>query len=201
MKGVTVTQQIVQRATAKGRGAVFTPSDFLDLGSRAAVDQALSRIARAGRLRRVARGLYDYPRIDPQLGPLTPSTDAVAQALARETGSLVQVAGAQAANMLGVSLQVPAQTTYLTDGPPRTVQIGRRVIRLKHASPKNLVAAGTNAGTVVQALRYVGQAAAPTLIAAARSKMSKQDRDQLLHGATYASAWMRPVLRKLAEVP
>lgn len=201
MKGVTVTRQIVQRATAKGRGAVFTPSDFLDLGSRAAVDQALSRIARAGRLRRVARGLYDYPRIDPQLGPLTPSTDAVAHALARETGSLLQVAGAQAANMLGLSLQVPAQTTYLTDGPPRTVQIGRRVIRLKHASPKNLVAAGTNAGTVVQALRYVGQAAAPTLIAAARAKMSKQDRDRLLRGATYASAWMRPLLRKLAEVP
>jgi hypothetical protein len=201
MKGGRVTQQIGQRVTAKGRGAVFTPNDFLDLGSRAAVDQALSRMARAGRLRRVARGLYDYPRMDPQLGPLTPSTDAVAQALARETGSVVQVAGAQAANMLGVSLQVPAQTTYLTDGPPRTVQIGRRVIRLKHASPKNLVAAGTNAGTVVQALRYVGQAAAPTLIAAARSKMSKQDRDQLLHGATYASAWMRPVLRKLAEVP
>lgn len=121
MKGIGVTQQIVRRATAKGRGAVFTPSDFLDLGSRAAVDQALSRIARAGRLRRVTRGLYDYPRIDPQLGPLTPSTYAVAQALARETGSLVQVAGAQAANMLGVSLQVPAQTTYLTDGPPRTV--------------------------------------------------------------------------------
>ena len=196
-----VTQQIGQRVTAKGRGAVFTPNDFLDLGSRAAVDQALSRMARAGRLRRVARGLYDYPRMDPQLGPLTPSTDAVAQALARETGSLVQVAGAQAANMLGVSLQVPAQTTYLTDGPPRTVQIGRRVIRLKHASPKNLVAAGTNAGTVVQALRYVGQAAAPTLIAAARAKMSKQDRDQLRRGATYASAWMRPVLRRLVDVP
>ena len=88
MKGVSVTQQIVQRATAKGRGAVFTPSDFLDLGSRAAVDQALSRIARAGRLRRVARGLYDYPRIDPQLGPLTPSTDAVAQALARTRGGM-----------------------------------------------------------------------------------------------------------------
>ena len=111
------------------------------------------------------------------------------------------MAGAQAANMLGLSFQVPAQTTYLTDGPPRTVQIGRRVIRLKHASPKNLVAAGTNAGTVVQALRYVGQAAAPTLIDAARSKMSKQDRYQLARGATYASAWMRPVLRKLAEVP
>jgi hypothetical protein len=103
--------------------------------------------------------------------------------------------------MLGISLQVPAQTTYLTDGPPRTVQIGRRVIRLKHASPKNLVAAGTNAGTVVQALRYVGRAAAPTLIDAVRSKLSKQDRHQLVRGATYASAWMRPVLRKLVDVP
>jgi hypothetical protein len=201
MKGTGATQQIVQRATAKGRGAVFTPNDFLDLGSRAAVDQALSRLTRAGRLRRVARGLYDYPRIDPKLGALAPSADAVAHALARETGSLVQVTGAQAANMLGVSLQVPAQTTYLTDGPPRTVQLGRRVIRLKHASPKNLVAAGTNAGTIVQALRYVGETAAPKLIDAARSKLSKQDRQQLLRGATYAAGWMRAVFRRLAEAP
>jgi hypothetical protein len=179
---------------------VFTPSDFLDLGSRAAVDQALSRLARARRLRRVARGLYDYPRFDPQLGPLTPSTDEVAQALARETRSLVQVAGAQAANMLGISLQVPAQTIYLTDGPARTVQIGRRAITLKHASPKNLIAAGTTAGTVVQALRYLGRSAAPTVIDAVRSKLSNRDRQRLARDATYASAWMRPVLRQLVEV-
>jgi len=200
MKSVNITQQIVQRATARGRGAVFTPSDFLDLGSRAAVDQALSRLARGGRLRRVTRGLYDYPRIDPQLGALTPSTYAVAQALARETGSRVQVAGAQAANLLGVSLQVPAQTTYLTDGPARSVQIGRRVIKLKHASPKNFVAAGTRAGTVVQALRYLGRAAAPKLIDAVRPMLSDKDRYQLAREAAYASAWMRPVLRELLAV-
>lgn len=200
MRQVSITQQINHRVTGRGRGGVFTPSDFLDIGSRAAVDQALSRLTRAGRLRRLARGLYDYPRVDPQLGPLSPSTDVVANALARETGSVVQVAGAQAANILGLSLQVPAQSSYLTDGPPRTIQIGRRTIKLKHASPKNLVAAGTTAGTVVQALRYMGKAAAPRVVDAVRPHLSNSDRQQLARGATYVSAWMRPVLQQLIQV-
>ena len=149
----------------------------------------------------MARGFCDdYPRIDPQLGPLTLDRRGRSGPGARNR-ELGASGGRPKLPICWVSLQVPAQTTYLTDGPPRTVQIGRRVIRLKHASPKNLVAAGTNAGTVVQALRYVGRAAAPTLIDAVRSKLSKQDRHQLVRGATYASAWMRPVLRKLVDVP
>lgn len=85
----SVPSRIVKRARSSGRGSVFTPSDFLDLGDRDSVDQALSRLAKAGRLRRLARGLYDFPKVHPKLGPLSPAPDDIAQALARETGSQV----------------------------------------------------------------------------------------------------------------
>ena len=110
---------ILKRVRARGRGSVFTPSDFLDLAGRAAIDQALSRLVKAGQLRRLARGLYDFPKMHPKLGPLSPAPDDVARALAQETGSKVQITGARAANALGLSAQVPAQSVYLTDGPPR----------------------------------------------------------------------------------
>nr|QEG97822.1 hypothetical protein AgrTiKerr27_00092 [Agrobacterium tumefaciens] len=109
----------MKRARAGGRGSVFTPSDFLDVAARAAVDQALSRLARNGKLRRLTRGLYDFPKVHPQLGALSPRPDDVAKALARETGSQVQIAGARAANALGLSTQVPAHSIYLTDGGRR----------------------------------------------------------------------------------
>ena len=147
----SVPDRIMKRARASGRGGVFTPSDFLDVAGRAAVDQALSRLVKGGKLRRLARGLYDFPKVHPKLGPLSPAPDDVAQALARETGSLVQIAGARAANVLGLSAQVPAQSTYLTDGPSRRVVLGKRVVDLRHASPKHLIAPGSPAGTVVQA--------------------------------------------------
>src|ERR1700726_3202176 len=137
MKGST-SDRIMRRLQGHGRGFVFTPTDFLDVGQRASIDQTLSRLARRHRIRRLSRGVYDYPRMSPKLGALSPTSDAVAQALARQTQSVTQIGPAQAANQLGVSTQVPAQAVYLTDGPSRTVQIGRRLITLRHASPRTL---------------------------------------------------------------
>jgi hypothetical protein len=103
----TVPALVMRRVKGMGRGSVFTPSDFADLGGRAATDQALSRLARTGKIRRLARGIYDYPRVSRFLGPISPARDVVARALARKTNSAVQVTGAQAANALGLSTQVP----------------------------------------------------------------------------------------------
>jgi Family of unknown function (DUF6088) len=104
----SVPNRIMKRARAGGRGGVFTPSDFLDMAGRAAVVQALSRLVKGGKLRRLARGLYDFPKVHPKLGQLSPASDDVAQALARETGSQVQIAGARAANALGWMDGLPA---------------------------------------------------------------------------------------------
>lgn len=190
----SVSDRIMRRARATGRGGVFTPTDFLDVAARAAVDQALSRMAKAGKLRRLARGLYDFPRVHPKLGALSPAPDDVARALARETGSQAQIAGAHAANALGLSMQVPAKSLYLTDGPSRRIVLGKRVVDLRHASPKHLIAPGSPAGTVVQALRHVGPMRAADVAQIATRRLSTSDKRVLASNAVRAPAWMRPTL-------
>ncbi len=195
----SVPNRIMKRARAGGRGGVFTPRDFLDVAARAAVDQALSRLAKGGKLRRLARGLYDFPKVHPKLGPLSPAPDDVAQALARETGSQVQIAGARAANALGLSTQVPAKSIYLTDGPSRRIVLGKRVVDLRHASPKHLIAPGSPAGTVVQALRHLGPVRATDVVHVAARRLSASDKKTLATSAVQAPAWMRPTLVSIAN--
>ena len=196
---ITMPARMKRRVRARGRGFVFTPADFFDLGGRATIDQALSRLVRKGAIRRLGRGLYDYPRINPRLGPVSPTPDAVAHAIARKTRSAVQIGGAQAANALGLSTQVPAHAVYLTDGPSRRVTIGRSVVTLRRASPKHLLAAGSTAGTVVQALRYLGKDAAPTVADMVAHQLSAADQQRLMRDAVLAPGWMRPVLNRIAR--
>lgn len=190
----SVSDQIMRRARQRGRGGVFTPTDFLDVAARAAVDQALSRLVKSRKLRRLARGLYDYPKVHPKLGALSPAPDDVARALARETGSQAQIAGAHAANALGLSMQVPAKSLYLTNGPSRRIVLGKRVVDLRHASPKHLIAPGSPAGTVVQALRHVGPVRAADVAQVANRQLSPSDKRVLASNAIQAPAWMRPTL-------
>ena len=186
--------KIMARALASGRGSVFTPSDFLDLAERSAVDQALSRLARNGKLRRLARGLYDLPKVHPRLSPLSPDPDHVARALARETGSKVQIAGARAAHLLGLTPQVSAQSDYLTDGPSRRVVLGKRVIDLRHASPKHLILPGSAAGTIVQVLRQLGPTRADDVARIAAQSLPAADKKKLAASVRQAPTWMRPTL-------
>jgi len=95
---------------------VFTPRNFLAFGTRRAVDRALARLTQDKTIRRLAQGLYDYPRVHKKLGILAPNPDDVTAVLAAKTGSRVQISGARAANLLGLTDQVPAQLVYLTDG-------------------------------------------------------------------------------------
>src|SRR5271165_7085278 len=115
----SVDSQILARIRGRGEGSVLVPGDFLDLGSREAVDLALHRLARKATIRRLARGVYDFPKKHPVLGLLSPSADAVARALAGRDRTRLQPAGAYAANILGLSEQVPAKAVFLTDGPSR----------------------------------------------------------------------------------
>src|SRR5262249_20657962 len=102
-----IDSQILAIVRTRGRGSVFVPADFLDLGSREAIDVALHRLPRKGTIRRLARGVYDFPKEHPVLGPLQPSAETVARALAGRDRTRLQPAGAYAANALGLSEQVP----------------------------------------------------------------------------------------------
>ncbi len=191
---------ILGRIRAKGRGAVVVPTDFLDLANRATVDQALSRLVKNDTIRRISRGVYDFPRQHPILGPLSPVLTRVAAAIARSTGSRIQLSGAQAANALGLSSQVPARLVYLTDGPTRTVRVGNRTIEFRHAAPRKLEAAGTSAGTVIQALRYLGKAGVtPDVVQKLRTHLRDDDRAALSRHAKGVPGWLRPALIEIAR--
>lgn len=191
--------KIKRRIIGKGRGAVFTPSDFLDLGSRASVDQTLSRLTDQGVIRRLARGIYDYPKTSPRLGRLSPDPDAVAAAIARKDGRVLQVSPARAANMLGLTTQVPAKAVYLTDGPSRTKQIGAQTIIMRNAAARNLVGAGKPTGAVFQALRYLGKDGVDASVVARLSRTIDADtRRALVKDALQAPGWMRPVVQQIA---
>lgn len=190
--------QVKSRVKRKGAGAVFVTKDFLDLGSRAAVDQALSRLVKDGTLRSLASGIFYAPRIHPVLGELMPSPDDVAQALARKSDSKVQVSGARAVNLLGLSTQVPARQVYLTDGPDKTLMLGNQEIVLRHVSTKNLVDDKTP-GLVVQALRYIGKEnIGDDTIQRLRSILSDKDKQALKKVAPKTVAWVKPLVEQIA---
>lgn len=193
-------QAILRRILSRGRGAVFTAADFLDLGSHAAVDKALSRNARAGTIRKLARGLYDFPRHDATLGVLYPHADDVARALASRDGARIQPTGAHAANLLGLSTQVPLRVVYLTDGGSRRVTLGRLQIVLRETTPRQLATAGRISGTVIQALRWQGQRHVDdTTVEKLRRRLSPADKRQLIAGLRYAPTWVAEIMRRVAE--
>src|SRR5271154_6842818 len=153
----SIDSQVLTAIISRGRGCVFVPADFLEIGSREAIDITLHRLARKGTIRRLARGVYDFPKEHPALGPLQPSAEAVARALAGRDRTRLQPAGAYAANALGLSEQVPAKAVFLTDGPSRTVKIGPMTIQLRRTTPRNMAAAGKLSGLVIQAFRELGK--------------------------------------------
>jgi hypothetical protein len=204
MAGKKSTQAIDSRILAsihgRGRGSVIVPADFLDIGSREAVDLSLHRLARKGTIRRLARGVYDFPKEHPVLGPLAPSAEDVAKALAGRDRTRVQPAGAYAANALGLTEQVPARAVFLTDGPARTVKIGATTIQLRRTTAKNMETAGRLSGLLIQALRELGQ---EHITKERRDHLKRtlpaDKRRELLKDLRLAPAWMHAIFRELAE--
>jgi len=196
----SVDSKIQARIRGKGRGWVFTPADFLDLGSRTAVGLALMRHRQSGLIRQLDRGLYDYPAKHPRFGLLEPSTEAIAEALKGRDASQLQPTGAYAANILGLSEQVPTRTVFLTDGPSRRVNLGKREIILKRTTTRNMATAGRISGLVIQALRWLGRRQVDKrTVALLRKRLSKDDRRALAADVRYAPAWVAEIMRELAR--
>lgn len=179
---------------------MFTPRAFTALGDPRVVGMALTRLSRKGTIRQLARGFYDYPVIHPTLGVIPPSSDAIAKALASRDAIRLQPAGAYAANILGLSEQVPTRVVFLTDGPSRRVRIGQREIVLKGTTPRNMATAGRKSGTIIQALRHLGRSGVnEKTIAILQRQLTDRDRKQLAKDLAYAPAWIAEILRRLGS--
>lgn len=196
----SIDYKVLSRIYGKKRGWVFTPIHFLDIGNRTAIDQALGRLAKSGTIRRLSRGLYDYPKKHSTLGDLPPNYERIAQALAGRDSLKIQPSGAYAANLLGLTEQVPAKIVFLTDGFNRKVQINKRKIVLKRTTPKNMATAGRISGLVIQALRYLSQGHVDSaIIKKLKKRLSEDDKSQLMNDIRYAPAWIGNIFRQLQE--
>lgn len=198
--------QILAKARAGEPGRVWTPADFATLGSRDAVDKALQRLALAGNLRRIDRGLYDVPAINRLTKrPTTPDYRAVIDALARRDQLRMLVDGMTAANDLGLTDAVPARVTIHTDARRRSIKLDNLVIEFKQTAPSRLYWAGRPAMRVVQALHWLKD----TLTSDRRRILDRLAKVLMepTHGASvhrdlvagFATlpAWMQDLLREL----
>ena len=197
----TMRDQIVTRIERLGAGKAFSAKDFLDIGSRGTVDMALSGLTRRGTIRRIRRGLYDMPKVNPALGgKLSPDIDEAARAIARRQRWKIVPEGAWAANLLGLSTQVPSKIIYLTDGPNNEVPIGRRTIHFKHARPKAMAGLDGKFALVVQALRHLGkEAVGPREIKTLRATLSPAEKRKLVRDTRFGVDWIYDVAKKIAE--
>lgn len=192
---------ILKRVRRSKSRKVFKPVDFIDLANRDAIDQALSRLLAKGLLRRLGHGLYDQPQMHALLGPLLPTPDAIRKALEGKGVALrLQPSGAYAANLLGLTEQVPTRVVFLTDGASRKVKVGAQEIVLRQTTPRNMATAGRISGLVIQALRHLGKAHVDEkTLRTLSSRLSEKDKACLRQDAGFAPAWVAKILLKLAE--
>jgi hypothetical protein len=197
----TMRDQIVARINNLGTGKAFSAKDFLDIASRSMIDLTLFQLRRDGKVRRIRRGLYDLPRLNSSLGgELSPDIDEAARAIARRQKWTIVPDGAWAANLLGLSTQVPAKIVYLTDGPNKEVPIGRRSIHFKHARPKAMAGLDGKFALVVQALRHLGKdGVGEREIEKLRTGLSLSEKRKLVKDARFGVDWIYEVAKRIAE--
>lgn len=196
----SLPEQLLDRIKRKGRGWVFTPQVFTDLAEPINLAVAINRLITRQAIRRLARGIYDYPRNHERLGELFPSAEEIANAIAERDGIRLLPSGAYAANLLGLSEQVPGKVVFLTDGKPRKIQIERLTIEFKRGAPRYMALAGIEAGIVIQALRHLGKEHVnDKTITLLKTKLSKQSKQSLLQAIFTSPSWMRPYIRKICE--
>ena len=202
MLGITqsIDGKIIRSIKARKGALAFSAKDFGHLGSRPAIGQGLARLVKQGRLRRVRQGIYDLPRAHPLLGQTAPDPMAVIRALMDGSGAQWQASGAYAANLLGLSDQVPAKIVILTDGVPRRVPLGNLTRVFRRAAPRNLLGAGKPAGLVIQAIRYLRKdGLSPAMIDRLRKQLDADTKADLRTLGPDVAAWMQPLVRQIAE--
>jgi Family of unknown function (DUF6088) len=194
----TFETQILRRIQGLGRGSVFSARDFADLGTRSTVDWVLQQLTAKGKIRRLCRGIYDYPQTSAIVGLVPPDPYQVARAITNRDGSRLQPTGAYAANLLGLSDQIPARSEFLTESDERIVQIGNQEIILRKTTPRIMQMAGKMSGLVTQAFRFMGKDfITPEIIAQLRQQLSEKEKESLRKDIALPPAWIADYFRQI----
>ena len=153
-----------------------------------------------GQIQRATRGVYCFPKLHDKLGKLHPTIDEIARTVAKRDHMRLLASGAYAANLLGLSEQVPARVVFLTDGESRKLSVGRAVIELKKVAPRFMALAGTESGLVIEALRHFGQRrVTQEMISRLKQVLSPRTKRELAKHLKLAPAWIRTLLLEVVE--
>jgi ribosomal protein S19E (S16A) len=194
---MSIQEKIAAQIHALPEGELLLPSDFSDLGSSEAVRLALFRLEKAGIIVRVAQGIYVRPKISKWIGPISPSAEEVAEAIAKRDRIRTVPTGSYALNAVGLSTQIPMNIVLLTDGSPREIKVGKRTIKFKKTTPKNLLAKGKISRLVIQALKEIGNGN----VTEDEGKkifelLKKEDEKDLKHDIALAPVWIQKMIKK-----
>lgn len=191
----SVYSQLLDRIINNGKGKLIFPADFVGLGSNESVRKALSKLLKEKILVRLGQGIYLFPEYDPELGILYPSTETIAEAIAKQDKARIIPTGAYALYKLRLSEQVPMKLVYLTDGVRRTVKVGKNTITFSITTPKRLAAQGKVSSLVIQALLALGKKQVDEkIMKKIMQVLAKEDIDLLRHDAEIAPAWIASIL-------
>lgn len=179
-------------------GTPVAAKSLLHMGNRAAVDQALSRLAKQGRLLRAGHGLYVHP-IRSRFGVRPPAVEKLLEGIAKQRDEVIVSSGAAAANRLGLTTQVPVRSVYLTSGRSRIVSLGQQFIELKHAPGWLLVAPGRVAGQVVRALAWIGEEGAELALRGLKGRLPQEVFEELVLLAPQYPMWLARVVGSVAH--
>lgn len=199
----SIDDKILSNIKKRGRGAIFFANDMVQYGQRQSVLKALERMAAAGTILRVARGIYCYPKIDKELGLgiLYPSLDEIAQAVAKRDKARIAPTGVYALNVLGLSTQVQMNVVYLTDGTARRLKVGNgKGILFKHTAPKNLAFKSKTAMYITSALKELGQSGV-TQEHKAKIKeiLQEEEKENVLSDAALIPSWIMDIIKEAHE--
>ena len=195
----SIEDKILSRIYGRGRGWAFTQKDFASLGSRSSIDLALHRLGKKKIIKRVFRGIYNYPRYSKKLEQiLSPDIDQVAQALARKFGWQIQPSGPAALNILGLSTQVQAKYIYKSSGPDRSYNIGKIELVFQNTPSKEARFQHYESAIIVQALKSLGlNRITPEVITSIKKWLDAEKRPKILKDTRTATSWVYDAIRKI----
>jgi predicted transcriptional regulator of viral defense system len=195
----SLNKKVISRVYGRGRGWAFSPNDFVEDFSRDQIENALSGLCREGKIRRIYRGIYDYPKFSELLQQeLSPDFDQVAQAFARKFNWRIQPSGDAALNVLGLSTQVPGQVVYLSDGPNRQYEIGQQTLVFKKSALKEVGFKYRESGLIVQALKALGQERVDDAVIATLAKQLDDAMcKRVLKDTVTATGWVYETIKRV----
>lgn len=193
----SIENDILVQIESLPKGELLLPSDFIELGSSEAVRLSLFRLEKEGVITRVSHGIYVRPEESSLIGKLTPTAEEVAEAIAKRDRIRTVPTGSYALNALGLSTQLPMNIVLLTDGSPRVIKVGKRTIKFKKTTPKNLMAKGQISRLAIQALKEIGNGKVSKgeeqrIIAL----LKKEEKHDLKHDIALAPVWIQKIMKK-----